>query len=71
MLQTLMIKLDTSKEQHASLLETMHQFNEACNYIANIAFERKTANKMELQKIIYYEVRDKFKLGVNSKLSLS
>ncbi|MCX9086652.1 MAG: transposase [Candidatus Methanoperedens sp.] len=63
MLQTLMIKLDTSKEQHASLLETMHQFNEACNYIANIAFERKTANKMELQKIIYYEVRDKFKLS--------
>ncbi|KPQ43902.1 MAG: transposase [Candidatus Methanoperedens nitroreducens] len=58
-----MIKLDTSKEQHASLLETMHQFNEACNYIANIAFERKTANKMELQKIIYYEVRDKFKLS--------
>ena len=63
MLQTLMIKLDTSKEQQASLLETMHQFNEACNYIANIAFERKTANKMELQKIIYYEVRDKFKLS--------
>ena len=58
-----MIKLDTSKEQHASLLETMHQFNEACNYIANIAFERKTANKMELQKIIYCEVRDKFKLS--------
>ena len=63
MLQTLMIKLDASEEQHPALLETMHQFNEACNYIAVIAFEMGTANKIELQKVVYYDVRDKFKLS--------
>ncbi len=63
MKQTLIIKLDTSEEQHNALLETMHRFNEACNYIANIAFEKKTANKIELQKVVYYNVRDKFGLS--------
>jgi len=63
MMQTLMVKLDTSEEQHNALLETMHQFNEACNYIANIAFEMGTANKIELQKVVYYDVRNKFKLS--------
>ena len=58
-----MVKLDTSEEQHKALLETMYRFNEACNYIANTAFEMKTANKIELQKVIYYDVRDKFKLS--------
>ena len=63
MKQTLMVKLDTNKEQHSAILETMHRFNEACNYIADIAFELKTANKRELQKVVYYDVRDKFKLS--------
>lgn len=58
-----MVKLDTSKEQHQAILETMHRFNEACNYIADIAFKLGTANKIELQKVVYYDVRDKFKLS--------
>ncbi len=58
-----MVKLDTDEEQHNALLETMHRFNEACNYIANIAFEKGTANKIELQKIVYYDARDRFKLS--------
>jgi putative transposase len=58
-----MVKLDTSEEQNEALLETMHRFNEACNYIADIAFERGTANKIELQKVVYYDVRNKFKLS--------
>lgn len=63
MLQTLIIKLNTSKEQYNVLLETMYLFNEACNYIANIAFEMKSANKIELQKVVYHDVRNKFKLS--------
>ncbi len=63
MKQTLMVKLDTSEEQHQALLETMHRFNEACNHIANIAFEKKTANKIELQKVVYYDVRERFGLS--------
>ena len=63
MLQTLMVKLDTSKEQHTALLNTMHRFNEACNYIADIAFNKRTANKIEIQKIVYYDVRSQFDLS--------
>jgi IS605 OrfB family transposase len=63
MLQTLMVKLGASGDQRNALLKTMHLFNDACNYIANIAFEKGTANKIELQKIVYYDVRDKFKLS--------
>lgn len=63
MKQTLIVKLDTTKEQHSAILETMHKFNEACNYIAEIAFKMGTANKIELQKVVYYDVRDKFELS--------
>jgi len=58
-----MIKLDTTEKQHIDLLETMHRFNEACNYIADIAFQKKTANKIEIQKVVYYDVREKFGLS--------
>jgi len=58
-----MVKLDTSKKQHDTLLETMHRFNEACNYIAEIAFSIKSANKIKLQQIVYRDVRDKFGLS--------
>jgi len=39
MKQTLMVKLATTPEQYKSLLTTMEQFNEACNYISQLAFE--------------------------------
>ena len=63
MLQTLMVKLDNSEEQHKILLETMHRFNEACNYISEIAFSIKSANKIKIQQIVYKDVRDKFGLS--------
>ncbi len=62
MLQTMMVKLDPSPEQYQMLLDTMHRFNEACNFIAGIAFQMHTANKIEIHKAIYYEVREKFNL---------
>ncbi len=68
MLQTLMVKLDTSEEQHNALLKTMHRFNEACNYIADIAFSIKSANKIKLQQIVYRDVREKF--GLSAQLAI-
>ncbi len=68
MKQTLVIKLDTSKEQHNALLETMHRFNEACNYIAIIAFSIMSANKIKLQQIVYRDVREKF--GLSAQLAI-
>src|SRR6266516_856179 len=63
MKQTMLLKLNPTKEQHHALLETMHQFNAAANYVASIAFAEKTANKFELQKLVYGELRTTYKLA--------
>lgn len=44
-------------------METMEHFNDACNEIAKTAFKLHTANKIELQKHIYYAVREAFGLS--------
>lgn len=58
-----MLKLTPTEEQHRALLETMERFNEAANWVAEVAFEHRTASKYKLQKLIYHEVREKFKLS--------
>ncbi len=59
----ILLKLSPTEEQHRALLETMERFNEAANWIAGVAFEHKTASKYKLQKLIYHEVRERFKLA--------
>jgi IS605 OrfB family transposase len=68
MLQTLMVKLDPSPEQHKMLLETMKRFNEACNQIAETVFALHSANKVEIHKMVYYPVREHF--GLSSQLTV-
>ena len=63
MLCTLKIKLITNKEQFGKLLETMKQFNMACNYISKIAFDTQTFSKIAIQKICYYDIRNNFNLS--------
>jgi putative transposase len=59
----IMLKLAPASEQHAAFLETMERFNEAANWIAGVAFERKTASKCKLQELIYHDVRERFGLS--------
>lgn len=68
MLQTLMVKLDPSPEQHKMLCETMKRFNEACNHIAETVFALHSANKVEIHKTVYYPVREHF--GLSSQLTV-
>ncbi len=63
MKQTMLLKLAPTEDQHRTLLETMHTFNAACNYVASVAFAEKTANKFELQKLVYGELRTTYKLA--------
>src|SRR5712692_3661226 len=63
MKQTMLLKLNPTEEQHRALLDTMHAFNAAANYVAEIAFSEKTANKFELQKLVYGELRTTYKLA--------
>src|SRR6266568_9291528 len=62
MKQTMLLKLAPTEEQHQALLEIMHEFNAAANYVASIALAEKSANKFELQKLVYGELRTTYKL---------
>jgi putative transposase len=62
MKQTMLLKLAPTTEQHHALLDTMHTFNQAANYVAAVAFEEQSANKFELQKLVYGELRATYKL---------
>jgi putative transposase len=66
---TLQVKLLPSPAQYAALLETMHAFNAACTYIAGIAYEQRLASKFTLQRLLYYEVRQRFRRVVNHTIT--
>ncbi|OXB93623.1 hypothetical protein [Parageobacillus galactosidasius] len=51
MLCTLKIKLMPTLEQFHALLETMKRFNQACNYISEIAFRSRTFSKTKIQRL--------------------
>ena len=57
---TAQIKVLTSEEDHAALVETMRVFNLACQFISEYAFEHLTFNNRSLREILYYEVRERF-----------
>jgi predicted transposase len=65
---TLQVKLLPSSTQHTALVETMHAFNAACTYIAGIAYEQRLASKFKLQRLVYYEVRQRF--GLSAQLTI-
>jgi IS605 OrfB family transposase len=44
-------------------LETTLRFNEAANWVSEVAFTSKNFNKVNLQKQLYYQVKEKFGLG--------
>jgi putative transposase len=66
MKQTLLVKLAPEPEQHASLLRTLETFNTACNAIAETAYEHREANKLALQRQVYYAIRER--LGLSSQM---
>ena len=62
MKRVIQIQLKPTPEQVASLEKTMRRFNEACNWVAERAFERKLANRYALHKLLYYETRERYGL---------
>jgi len=45
------------------LLNTMKVFNDACNEIAQTCFEQKSASKFSIQKLVYYQIKEKYNLS--------
>src|SRR5262245_50885238 len=49
-------------EQAQALRDTMLAFNAACNYISEVAWKKHIFGKRPLQRLVYYEVRARYKL---------
>jgi predicted transposase len=68
MKQTLLVKLAPTPDQHVALLRTLEAFNAACNAIADVAFAQRTANKIALQRLVYYAIRQQF--GLSAQMAI-
>lgn len=68
MKQVIVIKLEPSAQQYKALLDTLEAFNKGCQYAADIAYEKRLANKIELQTLIYGELRSRF--GLSSQMAI-
>lgn len=66
--RTFLVKLNTSKEQFDALLQTMRTFNQACNFVAAVAFKFRTANKIKLQQLVYHDIREEF--GLSAQMAI-
>lgn len=62
MLVTEALKLAPSPDEGDALLATMRACNAASDRVAEVAYERRTANKIRLQQIVYRELREEFGL---------
>jgi putative transposase len=65
---SLQVKLLPSADQYTALIETMHAFNAACTWIAQYAYAQRCAAKFQLQKHLYYEVRQRFGLSAQQAI---
>jgi IS605 OrfB family transposase len=68
MKQTVLVKLAPTLEQHAALLRTVETFNAACNAIAGTAFAARCPNKIDLQRLVYYDIRSRF--GLSAQMTI-
>ena len=62
------LKLNPTDNQREKLLATMRAFNAAVQLVADTAFEQHTANKIALQHILYYRLREDF--GLSSQMTV-
>ena len=46
----------------------MERFNAACDWLGDVAFRERCSNKVVLQKLVYYDVRERF--GLAAQLSI-
>jgi predicted transposase len=69
MLQSLSLKLVTSKKDDDLLIGTMTEYNKACNWVADKIFGLRVS-KFQLQKMLYYDVKSLFNLPSQSVIRL-
>jgi putative transposase len=57
------LKLHPSGEQAKALRATLQTANAACNYISDVAWRAQSFRKYSLQKLCYYETKERFHLS--------
>jgi putative transposase len=62
---TVQVKLNTTPENKAALLETMRACNAACDTISRVAFENQEYRKFDLQKLVYHALKADTGLNAN------
>lgn len=60
---TLQIQLLPASDHAARMKATVERFNEAADWLAGQAFDRKVSNKIELQRLLYGDLRERFGLS--------
>jgi len=60
---TAKVKLITDTEQAKNLKETIFIANRACNFISEKVWQSKVFGQYDLQKLLYYKVKEKFNLS--------
>jgi putative transposase len=64
-IRMLACKLAPTPEQRAALDATLVAFADACNFIADVARQSHSSNKVKVQQACYAEVRNRFGLSAN------
>ena len=62
------IRLTTTPEEKISLYETLERCSAVCNFISSIVFLSENSNSFDLQKLVYYDVKEDFKLSAQITL---
>lgn len=65
LIKTVRCKLEVNAETAPILLETLEKFAHACNDILRISQENGTTNKVRLQHLCYYEIKERYGLVAN------
>jgi putative transposase len=63
MKQALMVKLAPTDEQYQALQTTMERFNEAANYVSQLALDNRTASQVRLHRLAYRYLREHYGLS--------
>jgi len=65
---TVKVKLIPTEEQKRSLIKTMERFNEACNFVSDIAWKEHYFGQINLHKLCYFKIREQF--GLSAQLAV-
>jgi len=68
MKQTIAVKLEPNEQQSQALRLTMEAFNLGCDYVAEVAFKKRLANKIAIQPFVYGTLRSEY--GLSSQMAI-